>query len=144
MKQAETPGQFSLRDRAEENRHVIALSGELDIASAPVLQSKVVELCTDGARSVVVDLSELTFIDSTGLRTIMGARSLCDERSCDFSLVPGGRSIQRLFVLTGLSEHLPFVDDPLQAQSADGEGDGDGDGRMGSPEMLTLPERPSL
>jgi anti-sigma B factor antagonist len=108
MMQAETPGQFSLSDRAEENRHVIALSGELDIASAPALESKVGELCTDGAAAIVIDLSELAFIDSTGLRTILGAQSVCKEQACDFSLVPGQKSVQRLFVLTGLLEHLPF------------------------------------
>jgi anti-sigma B factor antagonist len=130
MKQVATPGQFGLNDRAEENRHVIALSGELDIASAPALEAKIVELCTDGARSVVIDLSELAFIDSTGLRAIMGARSLCDERSCDFSLVPGGKSIQRVFVLTGLHEYLPFVNGALQDQIADGDGRADPSGTL--------------
>lgn len=87
---------------------MIALSGELDIASAPVLEAKVGELCADGARSVVIDLSELTFIDSTGLRTLLSAQSLCNERACDFALIPGQKNVQRLFALTGLLEHLPF------------------------------------
>jgi anti-sigma B factor antagonist len=108
MKRSAPPAQFAVSDRAEGGRHVIALTGELDIASAPALETKVGELCGDGAAAIVIDLSQLTFIDSTGLRTLLSVQSACKERACDFSLVPGQESVQRLFVLTGLLEHLPF------------------------------------
>jgi anti-anti-sigma factor len=131
------PGELGVSDRVDGDRHVIALTGELDIASVRTLQAKVVELCTDEVRSLVIDLSELTFIDSTGMRAIMGARRLCEERSCDFSLVPGGENIQRVFVLAGLDEYLPFVDDALQVRITDG------DGRTASPGALPLSQGPS-
>jgi len=111
MTQTVPPDQFGLSDEVEGGRHRLALTGELDIASAPMLEAKVAELCADGAQAIVIDLSGLAFIDSTGLRVILAARSMCDAGSCDFSLVPGGESIQRLFVLTGLLEHLQFVVD---------------------------------
>ena len=110
MKQTETgiPGQFELKDHAEQERHVVMLGGELDIASAPMLEAKVRELCAGGASAIVVDLSGLSFIDSTGLRMLLSAQSLCHEQACDFALVPGQKNVQRLFALTGLLEHLPF------------------------------------
>jgi anti-anti-sigma factor len=108
MTQAIPPGELGVRDNVDGDRHEIGLTGELDIASAPRLEAKVADLCAHGAKAIVVDLSDLTFIDSTGLRAILTAQSTCDSQSCDFSLVPGGESIQRLFALTGLLEHLPF------------------------------------
>ena len=115
------PGQFRVSERGDKRHHVIALSGELDVASAPGLRAQVVELCAGGARSIAIDLGELTFIDSAGLRAIMRAKSLCEEQSCDFSLVPGSKSIQRVFALTGLLEYLPFVEDSASAGIANGE-----------------------
>jgi anti-anti-sigma factor len=110
MKQIVPPGQFGMSVQVEDARHVLALSGELDMASAPTLQAKVAELCADRPQAIVIDLSELTFLDSTGLRTILSAQSMCAAQACDFSLVPGRENIQRLFALTGLLERLPFED----------------------------------
>jgi anti-sigma B factor antagonist len=106
--QAIPPGTLSISVHLDGDRHVIEPTGELDIASAPVLEATVADLCASGAKTVVIDLSGLTFIDSTGLRAILTAQRICDSQSCGFSLVPGAKSIQRLFVLTGLLEHLPF------------------------------------
>jgi anti-sigma B factor antagonist len=108
MTWAVPPGELGVHDRVDGDRHEIGLTGELDIASAPLLEAKVADLCAEGAKAVAIDLSGLTFIDSTGLRAILTVQSMCDSRSCAFSLVPGDESIQRLFTLTGLLEHLPF------------------------------------
>lgn len=120
MTQIVPPGQFAVNDRIEGTRHVLALSGELDMASAPELEARVAELCADGAKSIVIDLRELLFLDSTGLRTILGAQSLCESQSCDFSLVPGRQNIQRLFAMTGLLERLPFRESASKVTSENG------------------------
>jgi anti-sigma B factor antagonist len=103
-----SPGQLGMSERVEGARRVISLTGELDMAGAPALEARVGELCADAPEVLVIDLSGLTFIDSTGLRTLLSAQSMCDAQACDLSLVQGPENVQRLFALTGLLDHLPF------------------------------------
>jgi anti-sigma B factor antagonist len=102
------PEDFSIREDAQGDRHTLILAGELDLASAPTLEAVTARLCADGASEIVFDLSSLSFIDSTGLRTILSSMNLCEEHLCDFWLIPGQRAIQRLFELAGLLGRLPF------------------------------------
>ena len=99
---------FSIQAHARGSRHTLVLTGELDLASATTLEARVAELCADGASEVVLDLSGLTFIDSTGLRTILAGMKLCEEHQRGFWLIPGPSAVQRLFELSGLLEQLPF------------------------------------
>lgn len=102
------PEDFSIHEDAQGDRRTLTLAGELDLASAPALEAAVAQLCADGANEIVFDLSGLSFVDSTGLRTILSSMSLCEEHLCDFWLIPGQRAIQRLFELAGLLGRLPF------------------------------------
>jgi anti-sigma B factor antagonist len=104
------PG-FSVRARADGDRDTLAIVGELDLATAPELEARAEQLCAEG-RELVLDLSELAFIDSTGLLAILKTRELCAERRCGFFLIPGPPSVQRLFELTDLLDRLPFLDHP--------------------------------
>jgi anti-sigma B factor antagonist len=90
-------------------QHQLRLTGELDLASAPALEAAIARLCRDGASEIVLDLSQLTFIDSTGVRTILQGKAVCEGCLCDFSLIPGRRSIQRVFEVTGVVDVLSFV-----------------------------------
>ena len=108
MKQTMEPEEFSIREDTRDGCHTLILSGELDLASAPVLEAATARLCSDGASEIVLDLGQLDFIDSTGLRTILGSMHLCEEHLCNFWLIPGKRTTQRLFELAGLLERLPF------------------------------------
>jgi anti-anti-sigma factor len=90
----------------------VALAGELDLATAPQLEAMTVEVCGNGACELVLDLRDLAFIDSTGLRAILTARDHCEEQRCELFLTPGPPAVQRLFELTGLLERLPFIEPP--------------------------------
>ena len=57
---------------------------------------------------MVLDLSQLEFIDSAGLNAILMVRALCQEDRCDFCLTPGERPVQRVFEVTRLIDRLPF------------------------------------
>jgi anti-anti-sigma factor len=103
------PAGLSLRARAHGDRDTLALAGDLDLATSPELEATVGQLCTEG-RELVLDLSELSFIDSTGLLAILKARERCAERRCGFFLIPGPPAVQRVFQLTDLLERLPFLD----------------------------------
>jgi anti-sigma B factor antagonist len=104
------PGELRLEDHGSSVRQEVFLTGELDIASAPELQSAIDRFWAEGVQSIVLDLSRLGFIDSSGLRTIIHVQEECKHRGCELSIVPGRPSVQRLFALAGLSEHLPFLE----------------------------------
>ncbi len=82
--------------------------------AAPALEQKVQQMCGDGARAIVVDLRELTFIDSRGLQATLTISRCCREHCCELYLIPAASRVQSLFEMTGLAETLPF-------QGADGE-----------------------
>ena len=86
----------------------LRLSGELDLGAASALEKGIRPLCENGAKAVTLDLSELRFIDSTGLAAVVLASVLCDKHECRFELIPGPRQVQRLFEIAGLVNALPF------------------------------------
>jgi anti-sigma B factor antagonist len=91
------------RTELESNNGVVrvALSGELDIASAPLLEEALDAVIANGFLAVMVDLRELTFIDSSGLRALLRARARADTSGKGLILVGASDAAQRLFELTG-------------------------------------------
>jgi anti-sigma B factor antagonist len=96
----------------EDDRVVLALDGELDMASAPLLERAVegVEVATKP--TVVLDLHELEFIDSTGLRIILSARQRCGERGQQLAVTEGSEQVERLLSVTGMAAHLRTMPAP--------------------------------
>jgi anti-anti-sigma factor len=80
--------------------------GELDLATAEDVALPVRELIESGFRSVVLDLSEVTFIDSSGIRMVLEARDAAERGDVALQLVPGPPAVQRAFELTGLTQIL--------------------------------------
>jgi anti-anti-sigma factor len=103
------PGGLQIEDIAQAGRHTLLLRGELDISTSPDLEAAMVELCTGDARAVLLDLSELDLLDSTGFRAILIAKELCQAHGCGFEMTRGNDSVQRLFDLRGVLKRLPFV-----------------------------------
>lgn len=83
--------------------------GELDLASVPDVERRLRELRESGFDRVVLDLRELTFIDSTGLRLVLreGAAARTDGR--EFVLIAGPPSVQRIFEVAGMDDQITFV-----------------------------------
>jgi anti-sigma B factor antagonist len=101
--------QLHIGIREEADRIILALQGELDMANAPLLQGAVESDQLAGTATVVLDLQELTFLDSTGLRIILSARELCWRRGQEFAVTPGSPQVQRLLSVTGVGEHLRTI-----------------------------------
>lgn len=99
---------LGVHDNAHADCHTLSLAGELDVATAPRLQATIDRLCEEGAREIVLDLHELTFIDSSGLRLIFTSEQLCDRHGCDFSLSRVQPQAQRLFEVAGVVGRLSF------------------------------------
>lgn len=103
--------QLELQEHRLDDGCTLILRGELDIVSAPTLDAALRRLCTNLTDALTVDLSELTFMDSTGLRTLLLAGELCRESACTLLVIPGPPQIQRLFEVTGMLGQLPFQTD---------------------------------
>ncbi|HVF79312.1 MAG TPA: STAS domain-containing protein [Solirubrobacteraceae bacterium] len=105
-----TFGALTVTSEREGAVHTICLSGELDLATADVVNDELMRAEGDDASSIVLDLSGLTFIDSTGLRLLVTAAARSRADSDRLALLRGGPAVQRAFALTGLEAHLPFAD----------------------------------
>jgi anti-sigma B factor antagonist len=92
----------------EPDRYVLAMRGELDLAGAPSFEVAAERLCEMGARELLVDISEVGFIDSTGIRAILTVKAACEERSCEFSMTHGRENVNHIFELTRLIDRLTF------------------------------------
>jgi anti-sigma B factor antagonist len=89
--------------------HVLRPAGELDIATAPSLERALHEVATPGRR-VLLDLSGLQFMDSTGLRVIVRAANAARKDGWELRLRQGPPPVRRVFELSGLGAALPFED----------------------------------
>ncbi len=99
---------LTIRAYEEPDRYVLVLSGELDMSGVPAFESAAVRLCGLGASEVLVDITRIDFIDSSGLRAILTVKAACEERGCHFSMSHGSGQAEKLFELTRLVERLPF------------------------------------
>lgn len=105
---------FELGIDAGDERVTFIPRGELDLATAPELEELVLATLRDGERQVVLDLRELTFMDSTGVRTIVAAHHVAEETGHDLRLVrPSCESaVFRVIEISGIDEALGLVDEP--------------------------------
>jgi len=78
----------------------VALSGELDLGSAEVLEREVQALRRAGFDRVVVDLRGVEFLDSTGLRTLISLRNAAERDGQRLVVVPAPGRVERIFDLT--------------------------------------------
>jgi anti-sigma B factor antagonist len=102
--------ELELDSRREGVVAVLCARGELDMASAPELDAALVRLAAeDGLEAVVLDLSGLDFMDSSGLRTVVVAARRAAEQGVRFALVRGGEPVHRVFDITRMTERLTWV-----------------------------------
>jgi anti-anti-sigma factor len=103
-------GELDVRAERDGDAFVIALTGELDLATAGRVEQALAEGEASDVTSVVLDLSGLTFMDSTGVRLVLGAHARSRADSNRLRVVRGGPAVQRVFELSGVAETLPFID----------------------------------
>ncbi len=96
-------------ERPSEGVVVIALSGEVDLYTAPEFKQQLIDAVAEGARHVVVDLTGTTFIDSTTLGVLVGGVRRLHEKDGDLSLVCSDRNIGKIFEITGLDKIFPIT-----------------------------------
>jgi anti-anti-sigma factor len=103
-------GFLDIHCERDGDRLVIALAGELDMHSAERVAVELRRAEATDARRIVLDLSRLDFMDSSGLRVIVRADARSRADGDRLELIPGPAPVQRVFELTNLLDHLPFAD----------------------------------
>lgn len=103
---------FRVEMHTEGRAAIVAVSGELDLASSPSLEAELERASGLESGLLVLDLRQLEFMDSTGLSVIVNAhqRLAADDRS--LCLVRGPQQVQRLLDLTGVAERIQVADTP--------------------------------
>jgi len=88
---------------------IARVAGELDIASAPRLREELIVCISAGHADIVLDLTDVVFLDSTGLGVIVGVLKRARTLGGDLRLVCPGASIRRVFEITALDRTMPLA-----------------------------------
>ena len=105
------PPPFHATVEHDDGHARVRFAGELDLATVAEAEAAVEQARGDGAGPLRLDLSEVTFLDSSGLRLIMEVSRACSADGCRLSIVPGPRGVQRVFAVAGVLDMLPFATD---------------------------------
>jgi anti-anti-sigma factor len=103
------PG-FDLHVERRGPAAIMRLSGELDITAADLLVTRIKELADDSPDLVVIDLREVSFMDSTGLRSLLLARARGSEEEWSLKLIRGPEPVHRVLELTRMDEVFDFAE----------------------------------
>jgi anti-anti-sigma factor len=103
-------GDLRMRSFRRGDTHVIELAGDLDLTSADDVDRELRRVELTSAHVIAVDLQDLTFIDSTGIRLMMQAQRRSENGSNRLAVVKGTGAVQRLFDICGVATSIPFID----------------------------------
>jgi anti-sigma B factor antagonist len=91
---------------------VVSLTGELDISEVSRIEQQLMEVEEQRPPALVLDLSGLSFMDSSGLRLVLETDIRARRDGRRFAIVPGPDAVHRVFLIALLDKRLEFVDDP--------------------------------
>ena len=109
--------EFRIEEQVDAVPPVIAVSGEIDVATAPQLRECLHRVIAQGESTIVLDLLGVTFLDSTALGVLVGALKRCREDGGDLHIVVADPRIMKIFEITGLTNVFTIADS-LQAAGA--------------------------
>ena len=102
------PGSLELASSASDGTVTVTLRGELDLGSIAALEERLSAVEQEAPKRIVLDISDLSFIDSSGLRVLLVADGRARESGHELVLTPGSDAVQRVFEMTGARELLRF------------------------------------
>lgn len=102
-------GFLEIRSERADDAHVIALTGELDIGGVAEVTRELRLAEASDAHQILLDLTAVTFIDSSGVRMIVEAHARSCANGNRLALTPAPAQVQRIFDMTDLSGRLPFT-----------------------------------
>ncbi len=109
---------LSLETREMADRTILAVGGEIDVYTAPKLRDQISALVSDGVYDLVIDLSAVDFLDSTGLGVLVGGLKKVRSHDGSLSLVCSQERLLRIFRITGLAKVFVIHPDTDSALAA--------------------------
>ena len=109
---AATSPPITIRTAHRGDVYVVAPYGELDLATAPDLRRELERGERSGAAELVLDLSGLSFIDSSGISLVLETTDRAGAAGAQLTLLPGRGPVHGVFALCGLVDRLPFAASP--------------------------------
>ena len=109
---------LTLSTRSENGRTIVEVAGEIDVYTAPKLREQLAELVDSGRYDIVVDMTGVEFLDSTGLGVLVGGLKRVRSHDGSLALVCNQERILKIFRITGLTKVFPIhdtLDEALQA-----------------------------
>ena len=104
------PAEFNIDDeRLDEVTHVVAVTGEIDLFTAPEFNRRIAAPIDEGRTRVVIDLTQVSFIDSSSLGVLIGAHKRLEQRDGGLVIVCDDRAIVNTFKITGLDSVFEIV-----------------------------------
>lgn len=107
---------LAMEDHAQGDYTVLGVAGEIDVYTAPNLRERLVELMSAGQTRIVVDLSRVEFLDSTGLGVLVGAHKRARSAEGHLAVACSTERILKIFRITALDKVLDIhhtVDDAV-------------------------------
>lgn len=98
------------KTRRQEERVVVAVSGDVDLYSAPGLRSAILAAAIGPSCGLVIDLSQVTFMDSSALGVLVGASKRAQSEGAWMKLICPDDRLLKLFQITGLVKVFDFAD----------------------------------
>ncbi|HVW16900.1 MAG TPA: STAS domain-containing protein [Solirubrobacteraceae bacterium] len=121
----EPPSLEIFDERPAPGTRVVALAGELHLSTAPELRARLSRVISLRPPALIVDLSGVEFIDSTGLSVLLGALRRVERSGGRLALVAGSATVMRLFHITRLDETFAICatrEEALERVGATGDG----------------------
>jgi anti-sigma B factor antagonist len=103
-------GQLKVRSQRDGDVHTIALAGEMDLSNAGEVERELRLAEATDAKTIVLDLSALQFMDSTGIRLLIAADARSRADSCRLRLTRPPAAVARVLCIAGVDTLLPFAD----------------------------------
>ena len=116
-------------ERSDGGVHIVNVSGEIHVTTAPQFRDELNTVIESGGTKLVLDLSAVEFIDSTGLSVLLNGLRLVSQRKGRMALVCRNRTVLRLFQITSLDATFDiFVDRSAAIASVTQPAEGSSDG----------------
>jgi anti-sigma B factor antagonist len=101
---------LTLSTHASGDVTIIEATGEMDMATAPQLREEIIDLVTAGPRRVLLDVSRVSFLDSSGLSVLVGGLKRLREHGATLELVGPQERVLKVLRITGLTKTFTIFD----------------------------------
>ncbi|UAL29450.1 STAS domain-containing protein [Nocardioides rotundus] len=95
---------LTLTTRQHGDRTVVTIGGEIDVYTAPLLRDAISDLVAQGSHDIVIDLTGVGFLDSTGLGVLVGGLKKVRAHDGTLELVCDQERLLKIFRITGLAK----------------------------------------